>query len=268
MEWIGELQAGITVWLLAIAASPWVFPVLYLLTVADAFLVILPSETAVTALGAVASSSGAPNLVALVGVAWAGAVTGDVACYLIGRRIGTTRFRWMRRPPVQRAIERAGTALHRRAAVAILTARYIPFARIAVNLVAGASGLRPRRYVPISLVAGLAWALWNVGVGAMVGQFLPDQPLLATVLSIAVAVLVGIAVDRIGAVLAARRRPEPGSVDELAPGLLADDRVAPAVGEVDDEPECQPHEEPDPGERREVEHEPDAEHRRQDRQER
>lgn len=261
MGWVDELQAAITAWLLAIATSGWVFAALYLLTVADAFLVVLPSETAVTALGAISASSGSPNLALLIGVAWAGAVTGDVSCYVLGRRIGTTRFAWMRRPRVARAIDRAGAALDRRAAVAILTARYIPFARIAVNLVAGASGLRPRRYLPITLVAGLAWALWNVGVGAVVGRLLPGQPVLATAVSIVVAVGVGVTVDRISAALAARRQRSRASLDEFAPGLLTDDRVAAAVGEVDDEAERQPDEEPHPGERRQVEHEPDTEHR-------
>lgn len=261
MAWIDEVQAGITVWLLAIAASGWVFPALYLMTVADAFLVVLPSETAVTALAAISASSGSPNLAALIGVAWAGAVTGDVCCYLLGRRIGTTRFRWMRRPRVAAAIVRAGAAMDRRAAAAILTARYIPFARIAVNLVAGASGLRPRRYLPITVLAGLAWALWNTGIGAMVGRMLPDQPLLATALSVVGAVLVGVTVDRVSALLAARRRTAASSLDELAPSLLADDRMPPTVSEVDDEAERQPDEEPHPGEGRQVEHEPDAEHR-------
>jgi membrane-associated protein len=256
------VQTVITAWLLEIAASGWVFPVLYLLTVADAFLVILPSETAVTALGAISASSGSPNLALLVGVAWAGAVSGDVSCYLLGRRIGTTRFAWMRRPRVAGAIARAGIALERRAAAAILTARYIPFARIAVNLVAGASGLHPRRYLPITVLAGLAWALWNVGVGAVVGRFLPDQPVLATVVSIVVAVGLGVAVDRISAALASRRRRTlAASLDELAPSLLADDGVPAAVGEVDDEAERQPDEEPHPREGRQVEHKPDAEHR-------
>lgn len=261
MAWIDEVQAGMTAWLLATAASGWVFPALYLLTVADAFLVVLPSETAVTALGAISASSGSPNLAALVGVAWAGAVTGDVCCYLLGRRIGTTRFRWMRGPRVAAAIDRAGAALDRRAAAAILTARYIPFARIAVNLVAGASGLRPRRYLPITVLAGFAWALWNTGIGAMVGRMLPDQPLLATALSVLGAVLVGVTVDRLSALLAARRRVAASSRDELAPSLLTDDRVPAAVGEVDDEAERQPDQEPYPGEGRQVEHEPDAEHR-------
>jgi membrane-associated protein len=261
MAWVDELQTAITAWLLEIAASGWVFPALYLLTVADAFLVVLPSETAVTALGAISASSGSPDLALVIGVAWAGAVTGDVSCYLLGRRIGTTRFAWMRRPRVADAIGRAGVALERRAAAAILTARYIPFARIAVNLVAGASGLRPRRYLPITVLAGLAWALWNVGIGAVVGRLLPGRPVLATLVSIVVAVGLGVTVDRISAVLAGRRRRTRASLDELAPRLLADDGVPPAVGEVDDEAERQPDEEPHPGERRQVEHEPDAEHR-------
>ena len=58
---------------LDIAASPWIYPALFLLVVADAFLVVLPSETVVVALGAVAASSGEPSVVLLVPVMQAAA---------------------------------------------------------------------------------------------------------------------------------------------------------------------------------------------------
>ena len=99
-----------------------------------------------------------------------------------------------------------------RPAALIFTARYIPFARIAVNLAAGASGLPLRRFLPLSAAAGLAWAIYNTVVGAAFGAVLSDLPVLAVVVSIAVAVTLGILVDT----LVARRfrragAPEPTS---------------------------------------------------------
>ena len=125
---------AITAWLEQVAASPWLAAVLFVLVVADAFLVVLPSETFVVALGSLALSTGAPPIALVLAVATAGAVVGDNACYWIGRRIGTERFRWMRHPRIAAAIEHARVALRRRPAAIILTARYIPFARIAANL--------------------------------------------------------------------------------------------------------------------------------------
>ncbi|MGV3714255.1 DedA family protein [Pseudolysinimonas sp.] len=180
---------------LAIAASPWIYPALFALVVADAFLVVLPSETVVVALGALAASSGEPSVGLLVPVAALGALVGDTLCYLIGRRIGIDRFAWMRRGRIAAALARARRTVLTRPAVLIFTARYIPYARIAVNLSAGAAGLPARRFLPLAAAAGLAWAIYNLSVGALFGTALPESPLLAIGISVAVAIVLGIAVD-------------------------------------------------------------------------
>ena len=179
-------------WMLAAASSPWVYLLTAALIIADAFLVIVPSETIVVALGSLALSSGTPSLWLLVPVAAASAVLGDSLCYLIGRRIGTG---WIRHDRLARAVEFARVTLSRRAASVILTARYVPFARIAVNLAAGATGFRYRRFLPLSLVAGIGWALFNVFVGASFGALFPGQPLLGVVLAVLVAIGLGVLID-------------------------------------------------------------------------
>jgi membrane protein DedA with SNARE-associated domain len=182
-------------WVAGLAASPWLVPALFALVVGDAFLVVLPSETAVVALGALWATEGAPPLLAIVLAAAAGAVVGDGLCYLIGRRIGLDRWRWQREGRAATAIARARATVHRRTAVLVFTARYVPFARIAVNLAAGAGRVPLRRYLPLSLAAGLAWALYNVGVGAIVGSAFRDTPLIAVAVSIPVAMGVGVLVS-------------------------------------------------------------------------
>ncbi|GAA1845127.1 DedA family protein [Agromyces salentinus] len=204
----------------ALAASPWVLPVLFAFVVGDAFLVVLPSETLVVALGALSASTGSPALWLVVPVAAAGAVLGDVLCYLIGRRVGLDRWRWQRGPRVRRALERASVGVHRRTAVLVFTARYVPFARIAVNLAAGAGRVPLRRYLPLSFAAGIAWACYNVAIGALVGAALGDRPLLATLVSIPVAIVLGLGVDRLVAALDARgaRRTAESPAPHAAPG--------------------------------------------------
>ncbi|WP_395243485.1 DedA family protein [Agromyces sp. MMS24-K17] len=191
--------------LTALAASPWLVPALFALVVGDAFLVVLPSETAVVALGALHATTGSPPLALVVATAAAGAVCGDLLCYVIGRRVGLERWRWQREGRVGTALRKVEGTVRRRTAVLVFTARYVPFARIAVNLAAGAGRVPLGRYLPLSLGAGLAWAGFNVAVGGMVGAALPDRPLLATAVSIPVAIALGLAIDAV-ARLADRRR--------------------------------------------------------------
>jgi membrane protein DedA with SNARE-associated domain len=120
---------------------------------------------------------------------------------LIGRRIGVERWN---RGRIGAALERVRSTVLRRPAVLIFTARYIPFARIAVNLSAGASGLGWRRFLPLSAAAGSGWALYNTGVGVLFGTALPQQPLLALGLSVIVAVALGVLVDAVVRRLSAR----------------------------------------------------------------
>jgi membrane protein DedA with SNARE-associated domain len=199
--------------LLGLAGSPWIYGALFVLVVADAFLVVLPSETLVVALGALAASGGQPSMWLLIPVAALGALVGDALCYLIGTRIGTDRWAWQRQGRIATALARARATVLTRPAVLIFTARYIPYARIAVNLSAGAAGLPAHRFLPLAAAAGTAWAIYNTTVGAIFGTALPDSPVLAIALSVAVAVAVGLLVDWVVRALASRgaARKPPGA---------------------------------------------------------
>ena len=172
-----------------------------LLVLGDAFFVVVPGEVAVTALGALAVTAGSPPLWAVVVSAAAAAAAGDVCCYLIGRSVGTERWRWMRAPRVQQALGGARRRLDGGMATVLFTARFVPFARLAVNLVAGASRLPAPRYVALVAVAASGWALYQASVGAAVAAILPGGPLVAVPVSIVLAVGLGALID-----LCVRRR--------------------------------------------------------------
>lgn len=195
--------------LLELTSSPWIYPALLLLVVADAFLVVLPSETVVVALGALAGATGEPAMLVLLPVAAIGAISGDTLCYLIGRRLGIDKWAWQRRGRVAAVLVRVRRTVLIRPAVLIFTARYIPYARIAVNLSAGAAGLPLRRFLPLTAAAGTAWAIYNLAVGAVFGAVLADTPLLAVGLSVVVAIALGVTVDLVVQRAAARRPPHP-----------------------------------------------------------
>ena len=96
----------------------------------------------------------------------------------------------------------AARALERRAAVVILTARFVPFGRIAVNLTAGATRFRFGRFLPLNVIAGSGWSLYNALIGVLFGNWFRDNPVLAVVLSIIVAVGRGLLVDQLSAKIA------------------------------------------------------------------
>ncbi|MFJ4225323.1 DedA family protein [Microbacterium sp. NPDC089695] len=193
--------------ILQTVASPWLYLVLFAVTVIDGFFPPVPSETVLVAAAAVAASTGALWMLLPLGlIAAIGAAIGDNVAFAIGRRVGTTRWAWMRRPRVSAAFAHAHRALDRRSAALILGARYIPVGRVAVNMSAGALGFAWRRFVPLSLVAGASWSALSLAIGLLAGAWIKDQPLVSAGIGIAIALVLGLVIDRI---TAARRRRDP-----------------------------------------------------------
>jgi membrane protein DedA with SNARE-associated domain len=183
--------------LLDAAGQPWVPLALLLFCAVDGIFPPVPSESLVVGLAAIGMSSGSPSVWLVLAVAATGAVLGDTTAFLVGRRVGTERFAWMRTPKATRAIERAGETLDRRSASFIITGRFVPVGRVAVNLTAGASGMPIRRFLPLSLAAGVAWATFSVVVGLLAGSWVRDNPLLGMALAISLALVLGTLLDHL-----------------------------------------------------------------------
>jgi membrane-associated protein len=195
---VDDYEGGVIEELLThVAHSPWALPLLFLLVLGDAFLVVVPGEAAVTAFGALAVSTGEPDAAAVVAVAAVAAVAGDAACYLVGRTVGLERWRWMRARRVRSAFAWSHARLQRRAALVLFTARFIPFARLAVNLTAGATRIAAPRYLVIAGFAALAWALYQALIGAVVAAVVPGGPVVAVGVSVVLAVGIGLAIDAV-----------------------------------------------------------------------
>ncbi len=188
-------------------ASPWLYVVLLAVTVIDGFFPPVPSETVLVAAAAVLASTGELwALIPLGLVAALGAAIGDNIAFALGRRLGTTRWAWMRRPRVAAAFTHAERALEQRSAALILGARYIPVGRVAVNMSAGALRFSWRRFLPLSVVAGISWSALSLTIGMLAGAWVKEQPLLSAGIGIVVALVIGLIIDR---VTAARRRRAP-----------------------------------------------------------
>lgn len=182
--------------LLQHADAAWVVPAMFLFAAVDGFVPPVPSESALIGLAAVGASTGSPHWLALGLAAAAGAWVGDNVAYVLGRRGHLDRLmeRTARR---RRAMEWARTRLAERGGVIIVVGRYIPIGRVAVNLVAGATGYPRSRFLGFTALSGSAWAAWSVALGTLAGGWVEDNPLLAAALGIALALVVGLAVERL-----------------------------------------------------------------------
>lgn len=78
----------------------------------------------------------------------------------------------------------------------VLVGRYIPGGRVAVNAIAGASGLRYRRYLALSAAAGVAWAGMCLVIAASSAAWLGD-PLWSALAAIVIMGGVGLVVDAV-----------------------------------------------------------------------
>lgn len=187
--------------------GPWSLLVMGLLVFGDAFFVIVPGEIAVTALGALSTSTGTPPLWTVILCAAVAAACGDLLCYGIGRWVGLDRWRWMRTERLQRAQQWARDRLEAGTAVVLFTARFIPFARLAINLVAGATRIPFSRYLGLVALAATGWATYQAAIGALFAAILPDAPIVSVLISVVVAIGFGALIDLLIRRRARRRNP-------------------------------------------------------------
>ncbi|HEY0259571.1 MAG TPA: VTT domain-containing protein [Lacisediminihabitans sp.] len=183
--------------LLGMMTSPWIYGVILLICVIDGFFPPMPSELVVASAAAVAWTTGTPLLVLVIATAALGAWLGDTIAFLIGRRVGLSRFRWMRRPAIARLSARAGRGLATRPTSILLAGRFIPVGRVVVNMAAGATRLPYRRFLPISVLGALLWTTVSVLMAIVAGAFLHASPIMAAVAAAVLAASIGWVVDRI-----------------------------------------------------------------------
>ncbi len=120
---------------------------------------VAPGETAIV-LGGVVAAQGEISLQVVLVVAWAGAAGGDLASFLLGRRLGR-RFLLARGPSLGVSPARLAVVerfYERHGAKAILIGRFVGLVRAVSPFLAGASGLRTRAFLPWSLLGTAAWA--------------------------------------------------------------------------------------------------------------
>lgn len=178
--------------------TPWAPLLILLFCFLDGFFPPVPSETVVVgalSLAFATRAAATPTALLILLAAGIGAAAGDSAAYAIGRRVGTERWAWMRRPRVRSALTWAGERLALRPAIPLLVARYIPVGRVAVNMTAGATRLPYRRFLPLSLVAAVGWVGLSALIASVASAWLGHSPLLAAVVGVVLSLLLGVLID-------------------------------------------------------------------------
>jgi membrane-associated protein len=177
-------------------------PISYLIAIVipalDAVFPVLPSETAVIALGVATAGSADPRIALLVACAAAGAFLGDNICYLLGRRFGpaverrffATEKGRQRRDWAERSLQRFGTQL-------IIVCRFIPGGRTAVTLSCGLVGYSRRRFVAATAVAAVIWACYAFFIGRLGGKAFEDRPWIGLGVAFAITVAVSGVIEAI-----------------------------------------------------------------------
>ena len=154
----------------------------------DVLIPVLPSESAVIALGAVTAGSTDPRIALLVGLAAFGAFLGDNVAHLAGRRFGPAVDRRLfagergarRRDWARRSLDRFGVRV-------IIACRFIPGGRTAVTLTCGLIGYPAGKFRAATACAGALWACYAFFLGRLGGKLFEGRPWLGLLLALGLA---------------------------------------------------------------------------------
>lgn len=215
IELVSQIAADAEAWILALTSSWWVFVALFALCTIDGFFPPVPSESIVITLAVTAHTTGLPNIWIVLLVAMAGAWCGDQIAFVLGRWIGTDRVPWLRSSRGRRSVAWAERAIAHRGASFILGARYVPIGRVAVNMTAGAVGYKRERFVAVTSIAAVMWAIYSVLIGLAAATWLGHSTLLAMGVGVVLGVVTGVVIDRVMTWVAWRRGPRRESEEPV-----------------------------------------------------
>jgi len=188
--------------------SPWVYVALFAFAAIDAFFPIVPSESLVVTAG-VFAATGEPNLAGIIVVAALGAFAGDHISYFFGRTAGGRVLE--RAKPGSRkaaALARAGKLLADRGGTILVVCRYIPGARTAITLTAGAVRYPLRSFSFFDAIAALSWGAYSALIGYIGGAAFEEEPFKGLALGLGLALTVALLVE---VVRHLRARPPAGA---------------------------------------------------------
>ena len=145
-------------------------PLLFAAVAIESFGIPVPGETALIAVGVLASQ-GHYSIVTVIALAAAAAIIGDnLGFWLIGRRGGRAliaRFGWVERR-TQHVLPRAEALIDRYGGRAVFFGRFVSVPRETIAWVAGLAGMSWPRFLFWNALGGIVWAS-GIGVLAYFG---------------------------------------------------------------------------------------------------
>jgi membrane-associated protein len=197
-----------------ISGAWWSYPLIFAVSMIDAFFPVVPSESVVITAGNLASS-GDLWLLGVIAAAAGGAIVGDNISYAIGKYAGEhTVKRLFRSDKARRGFEWAEEQLERRGFYIIVIARFIPGGRTAVTFSSGYTHAMPwRRFIVADVCAGLIWGTYAAMLGYVGGKTFEDQPWKGLFLGFLIAIGVAGAIEAIRWYLGKRRSARGAAPD-------------------------------------------------------
>jgi membrane-associated protein len=178
-----------------VSQNPLTYLVVFVASGADVLFPPIPSETIVITASVLAAQS---ELVIwfIVPLVALGAFLGDNASYWLGRGIGDpVAERLFSGEKGQARLLWAEEALARRGVVLIAIGRFIPGGRTATTFAAGSLEMPYRQFLFADAIAAVVWAFYASMLGYLGGETFQDNVGLPLVLSLGVAMAVGLGVE-------------------------------------------------------------------------
>ncbi len=189
------MSAAILDFVHGLMGSPWVYLALFSFAAIDGFFPVVPSESLVITAG-VFAANGEPLLPLVIVAAAAGAFAGDHIAYLAGRTAGDRLVTRLKPGSKRRlAFDRAGRVLDDRGGLIIVVCRYIPGARTAITMTAGAVRHPLRSFSCFDGIAAGSWAAYSALIGFLGGAAFENDPLKGLALGLGVALAITATVE-------------------------------------------------------------------------
>ncbi len=139
---------------------------------------LLPGDTILFGAGLLAAAPGSDvNIYVLVVGAFVAAVAGNETGYVTGRRFGRSRIERRETGRAREQLHRAEAFYARWGWLSVVVARWIPWVRTFIPVVAGAAAMDRRSYSSANVVGALPWA---VGL-PLLGYFAYQLPVLRSI---------------------------------------------------------------------------------------
>lgn len=167
--------------------SPWLWLLVFLITMLDALIPFSPSETTVVTV-AVLVSPHPELLLLLVLVSAAGAFVGDCASHAMGRFAGPSLIaRFSRGEKGRERMDWAQAKVTQHAPLLLMVARYLPGGRFATGIATGGIRYPWRKFLVLDAIGATVWAAYSVLIGYIGGSYFADNPGKALLLAFAIA---------------------------------------------------------------------------------